>query len=320
LAFLAAPVLPTALQSYVPVGNTMLFVVAALAVCAVVGWWNGGNPLLAVIWLAIAGWMFFAPLGADGTSSTYDQLSRGWVLLIVAAFGVASLLAPTQGFFGRAVSAVGIATVGAFMLTVAVPDGIANIQQTAITESSRRTEQMIATFEQAVSSPTWRAMIQKHPGLQGMIAENEADMRKSPERLGEALPALLALESLAALALGWSVFHRLSTTRIGPSLGYLRDFRFNDQLIWGLAVGATLFFLPTFADGKGAGINLLLFFGALYLLRGIGVLSWLTRGRGIGIGLILLTAVAPFVVGALALGVGVGDTWMDWRSRISPAT
>jgi hypothetical protein len=67
-------------------------------------------------------------------------------------------------------------------------------------------------------------------------------------------------------------------------------------------------------------LNLLLFFGALYLLRGIGVLSWVTHRRGIAIGLILLIAVAPLIAAALALGVGVGDTWMDWRKRVTPAT
>jgi len=319
-AFLALPALPTALRSYTPIGETTTFVVAALAVCAVVGWWNGGSALLAGIWVAIAAWMIAAPAADNGPSVTYDQLSRGWMLLVVAAFGVVSLLAPKQGFFSRAVSAVGIAIVGAFMLAVAVPDGIGNMQQTAMTESSRRTELTIAQFEQVTQTTQWKRAAKRNPGWDSMFAESEADLRKSPERMSNALPALLALESLAALALGWALFYRLSAVHIGPPLGQLREFRFNDQLIWGLAVGLTLFFLPTFVDGKGAGMNLLLFFGMLYLLRGAGVLSWVTRGRGIAIGLILLTAVAPVIVAALALGVGVGDTWMDWRARVSPAT
>jgi hypothetical protein len=116
------------------------------------------------------------------------------------------------------------------------------------------------------------------------------------------------------------MYHRLAQVRIGPALGKLRDFRFNDQLVWGLAVGATIAFLPPFADGRSAGINLLVFFGTLYLLRGVGVLSWVSRGRGVSTVLIILTAIAPPLVAALALGVGVGDTWMDWRSRIRTAS
>ena len=33
-----------------------------------------------------------------------------------------------------------------------------------------------------------------------------------------------------------------------------------------------------------------------------------------------LTIFVPELVGALALGVGVGDTWMDWRNRVQSAT
>ena len=65
-------------------------------------------------------------------------------------------------------------------------------------------------------------------------------MRAIPARAASLLPALLALESLAALALGWAAYRRLSPVQIGPPLSPLIDFTFNDQLVWGLAVGATL--------------------------------------------------------------------------------
>jgi hypothetical protein len=167
-------------------------------------------------------------------------------------------------------------------------------------------------------------MTKQHPSLDSLTTrlaeESESQLRSLPDRSATLVPALLALESLAALALAWVVYHRIASTPIGPPLGVWREFRFNDQLIWGLAVGATIFFLPTFWEGKSAGLNLLLFFGALYLLRGVGVLSWVTRGRGTAAILIIVTAIAPQLIAALALGVGVGDTWMDWRSRVTSAT
>src|SRR6185503_17639405 len=84
----------------------------------------------------------------------------------------------------------------------------------------------------------------------------------------------LALESILALAIAWSMYHRLSRARLGPPLGPLRDFRFNDQLVWGLIVGLTIVFLPTLTSVRAVGNNLLVFFGALYAVRGLGVLSW----------------------------------------------
>ena len=136
-------------------------------------------------------------------------------------------------------------------------------------------------------------------------------MRSIPARTAMLLPALLALESLAALGLGWAMYHRLSAVMIGPPLGPLTEFRFNDQLIWGLAVGATLC-LPAFENARNVGYNLLLFFGALYLVRGIGVLGWMARGR---YAFIVILSLVPQVFVIVTLALGLGDTWLDWRRR-----
>jgi hypothetical protein len=63
-------------------------------------------------------------------------------------------------------------------------------------------------------------------------------------------------------------------------------------------------------------------FGALYAMRGAGVLAWFLRpgrsflGLVVGVALLLLLRDGA----AIALGlVGLGDTWADWRRRIRPA-
>lgn len=135
-------------------------------------------------------------------------------------------------------------------------------------------------------------------------------------------PALLALESLLALALGWASYHRLARTRIGPPLASIRDLRFNDQLVWGLVVGAILVALPNLSAFRVAGFNLLCFFGALYALRGVGVLSWWIPERA-ALALLLVLVVLVFVLGpvlvlttivAVCFGVGLSDTWRDFRA------
>jgi hypothetical protein len=341
LAFVAVPLLPTALQVVLPVTLTVLMVVALIAVCGLIGWWKGGSGLFAVLWLGVAVVMM-VPLMMTPLVLFVEHGSLvftiGWVLLLGAAFGIASLLSPWQAFFRRALSAVGIAMVAAFAMVIMVPDGVATVRAMMTAEYSDRTEwviavvnrlvntaeKMTADFDRQVNTPEGRAMIKKHSALDSLstlrMKQSESQLRSFAKQAATLVPAFLALESLAALALAWVVYHRIASTPIGPALGAWRDFRFNDQLIWGLAVGATIAFLPAFADGKNAGLNLLLFFGTLYLLRGVGVLSWVTRGRGAMAILIIATAFAPVSIAALALGVGVGDTWMDWRSRIASAT
>lgn len=316
VGFLLAPDLLWELRAIIPIAETSVLLAAALAICAALGWWSGAGlsaAMCAVVFGLIAGMI---PVGVVG--STYGTLVHGWLLLLVAAFGVASLLTPNQGFLTRALSAIGIASAAAFALAVVSPSGVRTVSSVITNEYTRRTEKTITTLDQMTNTDNWRRLAERHPSLDAMVAANEAEFRKLPERYAPLLPALVALESLVALALAWVVYHRFAAAEIGPPLGSLRDFRFNDQLIWGLAVGATIFFLPVFEDGKNAGLNLLVFFGALYLLRGVAVLSWVTRGKWAATILIVLTIFAPLLVAALALGVGVGDTWMDWRSRVQP--
>ena len=73
----------------VPVEQTMLLVIPALAACATVGWWAGGRLGLAVVWLVLAGWVLVQPLPQAGG---YGALARGWALLLAGAFGVACVV------------------------------------------------------------------------------------------------------------------------------------------------------------------------------------------------------------------------------------
>ena len=145
-------------------------------------------------------------------------------------------------------------------------------------------------------------------------------------------PSLLALESLVALALAWAIYHRLSRARIGAPLRPLREFRFNDQLVWGLLAGLTIVFLPTLQSFRGVGRNLLVFFYTLYAIRGLGVLAWflapgaLVATLTLGFAMLWLpivqwAAAAGFLILLFAAFVlGLGDTWVDWRRRARPTS
>ena len=199
-----------------------------------------------------------------------------------------------------------------FLIALASPSGIARFEHAAEEELTRRTSTMIELIQAGLDDPDSRSVLEKFPGAEEVDERAIEMMRNMPSRAATLLPALLALESLAVLAFGWGVYRRLKSVSIGPPLSPLNEFRFNDQLIWGLAVGATLCLLPAFEEGRNAGYNLLLFFGALYLIRGVGILGWISRGR---YALIVILGLIPQVFIIVTLALGLGDTWLDLRRR-----
>lgn len=132
-------------------------------------------------------------------------------------------------------------------------------------------------------------------------------------------PSLAALEALAALALAWALYHRVGRARVGPPLAAVRDFRFNDHMVWGVVAGLGMTLIPGLAIVRAIGANLLVFFGALYTIRGVGVFMWMWSPGRVATALLVVVALIFWnVLGVMALGLGVGDTWLDWRSRAKP--
>lgn len=311
-AFLFAPLVP-ALRALMPIEQTPMLLVAMVAVCSIVAWKNGGRMVLAILWIGIAGFVLLSPAGPP--DSPYNWLARGWTLLLAASFGLVSIVAATEHFFPRALSALAVASALGFALVLVSPGGPTRIANAMASEFNRRNDQSIASLREVSGQPGWKEVVDGSPALQKLTEESEAQLTAIPKWSSMLVPALLALESLAAMGLGWALFHRMSRVAIGPQLGRLRDFRFNDQLVWGVAVGASIFLLPAFAEGKNAGLNILLFFGILYTVRGMGILAWMSRTRVMTFMLFALALIAWPLVAALAFGLGLGDTWLDLRTR-----
>jgi hypothetical protein len=311
-AFFLLPLVPLG-DVVFPIQQTLLLFVPALAVCSLVGWKAGSRAALAVIWLALAIWMLVQPAGPPGTA--YSEMARAWAIVLAASFGLISLLSSTTAFFVRSLAAIGIALAVALTIALSSPSGMARFQHAGGEELMRRAAGTLTQFQQKWDTEQWKDLTARAPLLQAAddwAADAERDIPKHTTPL---IPALLALESLAALGLAWSVYHRLSAVKIGPALGPLTEFRFNDQMIWALAVGLTLSLLPAFSDGRNAGFNLLLFFGALYAIRGLGVLAWISKGRYLFIIVLSLIPQGVLLLGLLSLALGLGDTWLDIRRR-----
>jgi hypothetical protein len=338
VAVTAAPGWPSALalmagavRLLLPIEQFALLVLVAVASCAVVGWWAGGRMLYALAAVFVAGWAVWKlPLSPQG----YGAFVRGWSMALGAAFGVVCLATRSRPFLGRALGAValaGMATVAGLAGRAAVTGGtFAGAEGMLDVEYGRRVSETLASWQSRTDSDMWQTFARGMPdaaaraermaGVLSVVGSSRED--GSPGSLVAISPSLLALESLLALSLGWAAYHRLSRVRIGPPLGALRDLRFNDQLVWGLVAGTTLLLLPTLADWRGLGANLVCFFGTLYALRGVGVLTWWIPDRFAIAALLVLVILVPLlgplvllaVLLAVFLAVGLSDTWRDFRA------
>lgn len=329
-AFLLLPAVPQ-LRALIPIDQTMLIFVPALAACAVVGWWAGGRPLLAAVWVGLAA---LVALSSPREAGTFYNLSRGWSLVLAGSFGLVCLFGARRPFLPRAMIALVVALGLAVMMSVIGPVTGNHISRAVREELTRRNAETMTTLNTFIGQhpEEWTKLTAKVPQITELPAETEKQLGVLAEAGRSLFPSLLALESIMALAIAWSMYHRLSRARLGPPLGALRDFRFNDQLVWGLIVGLTILFLPTLASVRVVGRNLLVFFGALYAVRGLGVLSWfmapgaLAVTAAVGFAMLwwpVLNAIAAagfMLLGIAAFGLGVGDTWADWRSRARTTT
>ena len=121
-AFLFVPMIPQ-VRALLPVEQTMMLFVPAVAACALVGWWAGGRAFLAIAWVAIAVLLTAqsATGGGDAQASAFYNLARGWSLLLAGAFGLVCLFAEQRPMFSRALVALGVTLGLAAVMSVLGP-------------------------------------------------------------------------------------------------------------------------------------------------------------------------------------------------------
>jgi hypothetical protein len=332
VAFLLVPRIDL-LRVVVPIDQTLLLVVPAIAASTLVAWWAGGRFWLALAWVAVAAWMLSHPLA---TAPAYDALARGWAILLAAVFGVINLASSRRPFLSRGLSTVAATFAIAVAIVLVSSVSPARVQRTLTDELNRRAAAWNANAERLAESPTWQRVQAEFPNLVQFLNVNERLGQVMPQAARRLFPALLAIESLAGLALAWGLYHRISRTRIGPPLGELQRFRLNDQLVWGFVAGFTIIVIPSLAAVRELGLNLAIFFGALYALRGLGVLTWFLAPRRVVAAFFLVLVLASWLglwlvswrvpvalfvaLVAVSVGLGLGDTWLDWRGRVRPVT
>lgn len=226
-------------------------------------------------------------------------LERGWALLLGGCFVGLSIVRPKMKISDRALEAVfGALVLVAILMTLM--SGAWNIVDWVISDRVRATvAQVIALGGSEGLAPALITALYQTAELQILI-----------------FPALTALASMSALLLSWWLFIFFSG-RSEEALGPVKNFRFNDHLIWMLVVGLFLLFTRWSEPLQRLGSNAVVFIGALCAVRGAAVIVFITGGfsvLGYAMTLFGLVIVPPIVLGGAIL-IGIADIYLDFRKR-----
>lgn len=261
------------------------------------------RPVVLVVSLLAA---FLVLGGVDQDGLWY--LDRAWAVLAGSCFLALTLLRPSSGFSGRALGAVaGAASLAALLISLR-----AQAWSTVDWVIRDRMEDGVATAVQALVL---------FRGGDSLSPDMVATLYETVERQAGVFPAVLGVATLASLGVAWWLYVRLSTGS-DQGVGPLRDFRFNDHLVWLFIGGLVLLVMRWEAVSAQVGANAVVFMGVLYALRGAAVILFVSGGLSLlgyvllGFGLVFL----PPLVLTGAMVIGIGDTWLDVRRRVQEPT
>lgn len=251
-------------------------------------------------WTGLVAGAVAAFLAAGGvTRDGIWFVERGWGLLIGGWFVAITLRWPTARLATRAVGAA-TGAVGVVSAGLALRPGSWGVLEWMVSNRIR------AEFTSGIA------------GLEALGMTRTPEVSESLEATLEAqmlvFPATTALASAAGVGVAWWIYDSLARSGRGE-LGRLRDFDFNDHLVWLFIAGLALVLLGGGGSTGRVGWNAVVFMAAFYTLRGLGVVlslvgsvSWLWG--------VPLALAAVFFWPVLAAGtavVGLGDTWLHIR-------
>lgn len=239
--------------------------------------------------------------GLLGSPSGIWWFERGWPLLLAGTFVWMVALRPHWNFLAQALAALGMAAGVAGLILAVSPGAWLDLDAAMASRAASAAAAATALLGEGADD-TVHALMQK-------VANLQVDV----------FPALLGLSSLGALGVvvvvrGWLGGERDRTFES------LRNFRFNDHLVWIWLGGLALILAPLGEIATRVGSNAVLFMGLLYVLRGAAVLLSLVGGISVGMGvvggivaLLLYPLLALLLIVTLLLGLS--DTWLNVRSR-----
>jgi hypothetical protein len=255
-------------------------------------------------WAWLLGALAWSALWLQQAGGLGAQFARAAAVLVSGSFLALTLWRPSNRV-SRALAATGGAAVGLGIWMYGL-----GLQWSALRSA---VEVELATFQ--------RGMRASWSGMSGS-SEMSAQMSAMADTVSFLYPALLAIAAIAGLRLAWAWYHRIADHPVGAPPAPFSRFGFSDQLVWGWVLGLALALTPDPEWVRLAGANVLLVWGALYATRGMAVFVSGARRTPPSVlaALALVTLVLlPFVLCGLTM-VGLADTWLDFRRRLTPST
>jgi hypothetical protein len=273
---------------------------AALLVAAPGGGRSGrAMPLAGLIGAAS---LTLLVLGTGDGGSRLTAVTAAYITLVTAAF-VSSVVLRPGPFLREALWAMAAAAVGTALLIQLLwgTDGWSQLAW----EATRRAGLLMRTVVERVPDafnayePVVRVVALTWPGI-------------------------LALQTLAGLALAWQLHLRLTAPALGVPLARFRDFSIGDLWVWGIVAWLGVLILPVSGTLEVAGTNLGLLAGTLYVLRGAAIVVTFAEAFGVSVTVLVIAAGAAaalalpllFVLPGLCT-LGITDTWYQYRRRLA---
>jgi hypothetical protein len=313
------------MRAFLPIEQTMLLFVPAVAACALVGWWAGGRAFIAVAWVSIA---VLLTLEGENPASAFYNLARGWSLLLAGAFGLVCLFGARRPVFSRALTALAITLACAVVMSLIGPVTPAVASRTVAAEFERRNAESMTTLNDFITAhpKEWQDLSSRLPQVKTLPEETGKQLKQFSgaglaifrrcSRSSRSRPSLWAgqLSPAGPHSFGPATWPapRVSIQR-PVHLGF--DHRADDRLA------------PHAHDAhRHRSQSPRLFRRAVrrprsrgpQLVHGPRRIGGHARHRLRHALLPFLSAVAVLAFMALAVaavGLGLGDTWADWRSR-----
>lgn len=255
------------------------------------------------VWFALS--VVGIGLAGGGTGLAAGVL-RFAAVAIAIAFGLSSLRGRGP-FFPRALGALFIGVLAVAIWLAAQGLSWADV---------------IGAFDQMLRA-SYQSLVEvarDDPARQQSIQNFVRQLLDSSGDVARLIPGFFALEALAGLALAWRWHHIVSVAPLGRPAAAFREFRFNDHLVWGAILTLGLFLAPLPAAATALAANLLVVWAGLYAMRGLAIAARLFAPAPAPLKVLL--AGLAILLFPIALGVtvamGLADTWLDIRGRLTP--